>query len=113
MLLIHYAALLSTFFKIIIMCLRLIDDARESGSSADRFSFLLEEVNALTGVVASHGAQLSVLSDELLTTRCQLLEETCGRINTDNLRHVIILGGPYLALGTDIQTRLKKQVPKI
>ena len=99
-----------TVFRRISFFRRLISDAKSSGSQVEQFSFLLEEVNAMSGIVASHGAQLSVLSDELLTTRCQLLEETCGRINTGNLRHVILIGAPYLPLGTDIQNRLKKQV---
>ena len=81
-----------------------------SSDPADRFSFLMSEINTVTGVLASHGAQISALSDQLLVTRCQILEENCGRINTDNLRHVMVIGGPYLPLGTDIQERLKKQV---
>ena len=85
----------------------------ESPDPLVRFNFLLEETNALSGIVASHGAQLAVLSDQLLVTRCQILEENCGRINSDNLHHFIIMGGPYLPLGSDIQARLKKQVPHI
>ena len=81
-----------------------------SPNPMDRFSFLMEDFNALSGIVSSHGAQLSVLTNQLLITRCQMHEESCGRVNTDNLHHFMLMGVPYLPLGTDIQTRLKQQV---
>jgi len=81
-----------------------------SSNPLERFSFVIEEVNTISGIVAAQGAQLSVLSDQLLVTRCQMHEEGCGRVNTDNLHHFMLMGVPYLPLGPDIQTRLKQQV---
>jgi len=78
-------------------------------SPSDRFSFLVEELNTLSGVVTSHGAQLSILSDELMVTRASHAEEVDGRINTENLNHLMILGGPFLE-GDDLSARLKQQV---
>lgn len=42
-------------------------------------------------------------------TRAAQAEETDGRINTENLHHLIIIGGPFLD-GDDLQARLKQQV---
>jgi len=77
--------------------------------AGDKFSFLVEEISSLSGVVACHGAQLSVLADELMVTRAAHAEEVDGRINFENLNHLIIIGGPFLD-GDDLQNRLKQQV---
>jgi len=79
-------------------------------SAADRFTFLVDEVNSLSGIVTAHGAQLSILSDELMYTRASHAEEMDGRINTENLNHLMILGGPFLE-GDNLSDRLKEQVP--
>jgi len=79
------------------------------GTAIDHFSFLVEEISNISGIVMSHGAQISMLSDELMATRASHAEEMDGRINTDNLNHLMILGGPYLE-GDDLQVRLKQQV---
>jgi len=75
----------------------------------DRFSFIVDEINSLSGVVVSHGAQISALHDELMLTRASHAEEVDGRINTENLSHLMILGGPFLE-GDDLSARLKQQV---
>ena len=85
-------------------------EAMTSSSPIDRFTFLSEEINSISGVVTAHGAQLAVLTDQLLVARCQMYEESCGRVNNDNLHHFMLMGVPYLALGQDIQARLKQQV---
>ena len=85
-------------------------DAISSKTPRDRFSFLLEEVNTLSTVVAGHGAQLSILNDQIMVTRCQMYEERCGRINQDNLDHFLIMGAPYYPLSEQLQALLKKQV---
>lgn len=74
----------------------------------DRYTF-----NLLVGVsatVASHEIQLKLLSDQLLMTRCQHYEETCGRQNADNLNRFIIVGAPFLPQSDQLQARLKSQV---
>ena len=82
-----------------------------SKSPADRFSFMLEEVNTLSTVVAGQGAQMAVLNDQVMLTRCQMFEETAGRINSDNLSHFMVMGAPYLPLSEGLQERLHDQVP--
>ena len=81
-----------------------------SKNPKDRFGFLLDEVTALSTVVSGHGAQLSVLNDQMVVTRCQLYEDNCGRVNTENLSHFMVMGAPYYPLTNEIQTTLKQQV---
>jgi len=80
-----------------------------SKDPADRFNFLVGEVNSLSGVVVSHGAQISMLTDELMATKASHAEEMDGRINTENLNHLMILGGPFIE-ADDLQARLVQQV---
>ena len=68
------------------------------------------EVSSLSAVVSGHGAQLSVLSDQMIVTRCQMYEDNCGRINQENLNRFMIMGAPYFPLTENIQDTLKKQV---
>jgi len=88
--------------------LRILQSALH-GSAVDRFSFLVEEISNVSGIVASHGAQISMLADELMATRANHAEEMDGRINVDSLNHLMILGGPFLE-GDELQVRLKQQV---
>lgn len=81
-----------------------------SKNPKDRFKFLLDEVNLLSTVVSSHGSQLSVLSDQMVVTRCQLYEDNCGRINQENLNRFMVMGAPYFPLSNDLQDKLKQQV---
>ena len=83
-----------------------------SKNPKDRFNLLLGEVSSLSAVVSGQGAQLSVLNDQMLITRCQMYEDTCGRINQENLSHFMVMGAPYYALAENIQDTLKKQVTK-
>ena len=71
---------------------------------------MLEELNALSTVVASHGAEMAILNDQVMLTRCQMFEETCGRVNSDNLHHFMVMGAPYLPLSDGLQELLRKQV---
>jgi len=79
----------------------------------DRFCFLMEEFNALSSLVAGCTTQVSTLGDSLLLTRCQMYEETCGRINESNLSHFMVMGAPYLPLSENIQEQLKQKVPHL
>ena len=81
-----------------------------SKNPKDRFNFLMGEVSSLSAVVSGHGAQLSVLSDQMIVTRCQMYEDNCGRINQENLNRFMIMGAPYFPLTENIQDTLKKQV---
>lgn len=90
---------------------RIIDQARKSKNPLDRFSFLVTELATVSGVANSAVAQLSALQDQVLVNACKFQEETDGRINTDNLDHLMVLGAPFLPSGDgDLQDRLKAQV---
>ena len=86
-------------------------NVQASKAPSDRFSFMLDEFNLLSAVVADQGAEMAILNDQVMLTRCQMFEETCGRVNTDNLNHFMVMGAPYLPLGEGLQDRLRKQVP--
>ena len=64
----------------------------------------------MSTVMASQGAEMVVLKDQVLLTRCQMLEETCGRINSDNLHHFMVMGAPYFPLSEGLQALLRDQV---
>jgi len=89
---------------------RILQATIGSKNPVDRFSFLLEEVNSLSVTVSSQGTQLAVLANDLLVTRCQMLEENCGRVNSDNLHHFIVLGCPFFPLTNTLQDQLRQQV---
>ena len=44
-------------------------EAMTSPNPIDRFSFVIEEVNSISSVVSAQGAQLAVLSDQLLQSQ--------------------------------------------
>ena len=84
--------------------------AQTSKAPAERFTFMLDEFNALSAVVAGQGAEMAILNDQVMLTRCQMSEETCGRVNSDNLNHFMVMGAPYLPLSDGLQDQLRKQV---
>ena len=71
---------------------------------------MMEEINTLSTVVAGQGAEMAILNDQVMLTRCQMFEETCGRVNSDNLNHFMVMGAPYLPLSDGLQTLLRDQV---
>jgi len=91
---------------------RIVHAARTSRLPLDRFDFLSAEMNEMSGVVAACTAQISILHDNDLVQSCRFYEEMDGRINTDNLNRVVVLGGPYFIFkqGDKIQDILKAQV---
>ena len=71
---------------------------------------MLDELNTLSTVVAGQGAEMAILNDQVMLTRCQMFEENCGRVNTDNLHHFMIMGAPYIPLCDGIQDLLRQKV---
>ena len=70
----------------------------------------MDEFNSLSAVVTGQGAELAILNDQVMVTRCQMYEENCGRVNVDNLNHFMVMGAPYLPLCDGLQELLRKQV---
>lgn len=91
---------------------RLMQAARTSKNPLDRFDFVLEEVNALSGLVSSYGSQLAILSDVQMVTQCRVFEEICGRVNESQLNHFMVMGAPSYPKSDSLQANLKKQVPE-
>ena len=81
-----------------------------SKNPQDRFTFLINEVGTLSTIVAGNSAQISILNDQMVVTRCQMYEDNCGRVNQDNLNRFLIMGAPYYPLSDNLQEQLKKQV---
>jgi len=73
---------------------------------------MMDEMSSLSVVVASHGAQLSILNDQMIVTRCQMYEDNCGRINQENLNRFLLMWAPSYPLTDQMQDLLKKQVNK-
>jgi len=102
-------------FNFTIFLFRLIHEARVSRTPLDRFDFLSTEIAELSGGLAACSAQISVLQDHDVTATCRFYEEMDGRINTDNLNRLIIIGAPYFVFktGDQVQEILKGQVSLI
>jgi len=75
----------------------------------DRFSFLITQINEQSGLIAGTLSKVSALEDGAMISTCRFYEEMDGRINSENLNHLMVLGCPYLT-GDDLQNRLKQQV---
>jgi len=90
----------------------MVDRVRRSKNPNDRFSFLLSELNDQSGALVSTLTKVAALEDKALISSCRFYEEMDGRINTDNLHHLMILGAPFLS-GDDLQDQLKQQVALI
>lgn len=81
-----------------------------SEGPTDGFVYLSESLVQVTSTVAAHDLHIKLLKDQLLLTRCQHAEETCGRENVDNLNRFVIIGAPYLPLSDQLQAKLRSQV---
>lgn len=64
----------------------------------------------MSSTLNAHEVQIKMLTDQVVLSRCQQAEEACGRINSDNLNRLIIVGGPFLPLSEQLQAKLKSQV---
>ena len=96
--------------NVVLILNRLTSVAQASKTPSDRFTFLLDEFNVMSAVVASQGAQMDLINDQVMVTQCRMFEETCGRINSDNLNHFMVMGAPYFPICDGLQELLRKQV---
>jgi len=87
----------------------LLERVKKSKNAADRFSFLVSEINEQSGLLASTMTKVSTLEDASMISSCRFYEEMDGRVNTEDLNHLMVLGAPYLS-GDDLPSMLKKQV---
>jgi hypothetical protein len=67
--------------------------------------------------VSDHQVQstyrVGVLENQSRVKSCEFLEEKEGRINSDLLNRFVILGGPFVQAGPDMQDLLVKQVHSV
>jgi len=73
---------------------------------------ILGEVASTSEVVCQHQHRIKTLEKSLLITKCEMLEEKEGRINSDASHHIIVKGKkiPFFERGEDLQAKLKAQV---
>lgn len=90
--------------------LRALVDVMSTEDDLTGFNYMSSQMVEVTATLTAHETQIQILSDQLTVTRCQQAEETCGRMNVDALNHFIVIGGPLLPQGDDLQTKLKQQV---
>lgn len=74
------------------------------------FGYMSKQLVEVTSTLTAHETQIKILSDQLMLSKCQQAEETCGRINVDALNRFIIIGGPFLPQSDELQIKLKRQV---
>lgn len=92
------------------MFFRALVEISASEGPTDGFNLLSAGMVTMSTTLVAHDLQIKLLSDQLLVSRCQQAEETCGRVNVDNLNRLIIVGGPYLSLSENLQAKLRSQV---
>lgn len=85
-------------------------EAQQSKNPSTRFNFLNTEIATLSSVVSGYGGLLSVTIDSLLVTRCQVAEDHCGMVNSENQHRFLVFGAPYIKFGPTLQDLLKRQV---
>jgi hypothetical protein len=74
-------------------------------------SYIVEAIGNASAIQAQTSFQLKLLQNESKIKVCKDFEEEEGRINTDMLSRLIIVGGPLIQAGPGMQDQLVKQVP--
>ncbi len=80
-------------------------------SSSPELSYIVEAIGNASAIQAQTSFQLKLLQNESKIKVCKDFEEEEGRINTDMLSRLIIVGGPLIQAGPGMQDQLVKQVP--
>ena len=74
---------------------------------------MTEAVGHVSDVTAQNTFRISALECSNRLKVCEGFEEKEGRINTDLLNRLIIVGGPLIQPSQSMQDQLMKQVKKI
>ncbi len=76
----------------------------------EQFAYFAEAIGVVSGQQSQSSFRLSLLENSNKVKTCRDHEEDEGRINTDLLNRVIIVGGPLIPAGDDLQDLLVRQV---
>jgi hypothetical protein len=79
-------------------------------SSKPEIAYLTEAIGHASDIQVQNSFQIKVLQNESKIKTCRDFEEEEGRINTDLLSRLIIVGGPLIQPGPSMQDQLVKQV---
>jgi hypothetical protein len=78
--------------------------------STPELNYVAEAIGHVSAIQAQTSFQLKLLQDENKVRVCKDFEEEEGRMNTDMLNRLIIVGGPLIQAGPGMQDQLVKQV---
>lgn len=76
----------------------------------EQFAHLTEAIGVVSGQQCQYNFRLALLENSNKVKTCRDHEEDEGRINTDLLHRLIIVGGPLIPPGDNLQDLLIRQV---
>jgi hypothetical protein len=94
----------------IFFSIRSLFEASQSTEVTEQFAHVTEAVGHVSDVTAQNTFRISALECSNRIKVCEGFEEKEGRINTDLLSRLVIVGGPLIQPGENMQDQLKKQV---
>jgi hypothetical protein len=89
---------------------RALFEASQSTEASEQFAHVTEAVGHVSDVTAQNTFRIGALECSNRLKVCSDFEEKEGRINTDLLNRLIIVGGPLIQPGQNMQDQLMKQV---
>jgi hypothetical protein len=82
-------------------------------STRPELAYITEAIGYASDLQAQTSFQVKALVNESKVKACKDAEEEEGRINTDMLSRLIIVGGPLIQASPGMQDQLVKQVSTI
>jgi hypothetical protein len=76
----------------------------------EQFGYLSDAVSAISDLQVQNHILLRQLQSKNKVKNCRDYEEAEGRMNTDMLHRLVIIGGPQLPASDDLQQHLRTQV---
>jgi hypothetical protein len=87
-------------------------NAASLAPAPEQFAHLTEAIGNVSGQQVQDSFRIGLLENSNKVKTCRDHEEDEGRINTDLLNRLIIVGGPLLPPGDNLQEQLLRQVSK-
>jgi len=103
---VHFITTKSSFY--ILFLFRALYEA--SLSATPELNYIAESLGHASDLQVQTSYQVKLLQNENKIKACKDAEEEEGRINTDLLSRLIIVGGPLIQPGPGMQDQLMKQV---
>jgi len=92
-----------------IFCTRIIAETSVA-AGPEQFGFLSDAISTISDLQAQNHYMLRLLESKNKIKTCRDYEEAEGRMNTDMLNRLIIIGGPLLPASEELQKGLVAQV---